>query len=162
MKNFVFIKKIKISNKLLQQAKDSLEYQMFYLNDGIRDVTQQEVEPLFVRELCLDGFEIPKPSFLAFKGVPKHKDDDVKTYHNGVKYSTGFVHVVVKGRFTLTVGSCSYELSKGDVFIMNPNASHSVKTKHLCYTLIYDVPMRPYIKTLQNTQDFGSLLKNRL
>lgn len=87
-------------------------------------------------------------SVMYFRNVQEH-DDSYFDKCDG--YAAAFLHVVVAGKFTLQVGKCSYQLSRGDVFVMNPKALHSVSTKSkMCATVVLTVTMKDWANKEMN------------
>lgn len=101
-----------------------------------------------------NGFE---DSLLLFRNVHEHEDDWPDLRYLGKNRSPGFLHIVLNGSFTLVSGRTKIDLEVGDVFLLNPNKTHSVinskvnKTRnkyHTNVTFTRTVPLMCYNKSI--------------
>jgi hypothetical protein len=111
---------------------------------------------LWLDELDIGAYD---SQVLLFKSVTRHSDDWPKMARkiNGRNrwVASGFLHLVVGGTFDMSFLGKTRSYSRGDLFIMNPNCYHEVKTKSpLCATLHACVPLQHGIETL--SQQFSS------
>ena len=67
---------------------------------------------------------------LYFKSVEAHKDE-MWEYKGIQPY---FIHQVIKGSFDLVTHDRTITYKRGDVFYMNPQARHEVRTNQTCIT----------------------------
>lgn len=74
-------------------------------------------------------------SVLGFKNVDEHTDWWPAVKVKGQWYRSFFLHWVLTGKFELKVGKEVATFKKGDVFAMNPNVKHFVKTPLTCVTM---------------------------
>ena len=74
-------------------------------------------------------------SVLGFKDVGEHVDWWPSVKVRGSWYRSFFLHWVLTGKFDLKVGKETETFKKGDVFAMNPNVKHFVKTPLTCVTM---------------------------
>lgn len=100
------------------------------------------------------GFE---DGLVLFKNVCEHEDGWSDIRYLGKNRSPGFLHIVLNGSFTLVSGRIKIDLEVGDVFLLNPNKTHSVinskvnKTRKKYYTNITmcrTVPLMCYNKSI--------------
>ena len=90
---------------------------------------------------CADQQEI---DFLDFKSVDEHDDGWPDTKHDGKWCKPVFWHWVLRGEFTLYVGSQKKTFKKGDIFVMDMNKKHRVEATKLCTTMVATVPKKSY------------------
>lgn len=79
-------------------------------------------------------------AILMFRDVGDHDDDWRKVRHNGRFVSAAFVHIVIHGRADIFCGGKSVSVEKGDVFAIDMNKRHSVRSNTLCITACVTVP----------------------
>lgn len=105
--------------------------------------------------LWLDDLDIGAydSQVMLFKSVERHNDHwpkmSAKINSRRSWVATGFLHLVVGGTFDMTFLGKTRSYSRGDMFIMNPNCFHEVKSKSpLCATLHACVPLKYGIEKL--------------
>ena len=108
--------------------------------EKICDLIEHRVQSIFQHPI--KGYK-EDPCFLVYKEVGKHNDewDDI-LLEDGSYSSPAFLHVVLSGKFTMEIGRKKHQFKKGDVFAMNPNKDHAVKSDTLCMTYCMTVPMK--------------------
>jgi len=80
-------------------------------------------------------------SILAYRNVGWHSDDWDKCANSRGKWvAPGFLHVMLSGECEITVGRKTITARRGDVFLLNPNVIHMVRTNRLCMTYTSVVP----------------------
>lgn len=83
-------------------------------------------------------------TFLCFGNVGDHIDDwGMIKLENGRWAEVGFLHVVLKGSGYIRSGGKSVHVKRGDVFMHNPNATHSFEktSRGFCMTMCMQVPI---------------------
>jgi hypothetical protein len=92
----------------------------------------------------------------CFTNIDKHNDFWPDVYVNGKPNKPGFLHVVLAGKFDLTVGTQKMTFKRGDIFVMNPNVDHFVENaSKMCSTAVATVP----IKSWYNKKELNFRLK---
>ena len=83
-------------------------------------------------------------SVLWYRAVRRHTDDWLSQRFEGMPRScaVAFLHVCIQGTTRLRVSNETLTLSRGDVFLLNPNTYHEVLSSTLCCTLCYVVPLK--------------------
>lgn len=109
--------------------------------EWLADVTQRTEQQL----TSIAGL-LGDSSVLGYRNVDTHDDDWGEVRFNRRWVAPGFLHVVIAGSATVTVGKKSVRVKRGDVFLMNPNVPHSVKARRKCVSVCYTVPLAQCFK----------------
>lgn len=114
------------------------------------DVVQGELEKDLADTLLTRTFELfgePLPvirreeGWLAFKKVSEHRDDWPKMHFGaGRAKAVSFLHICLSGKARLKTAAGEVAVKRGDVFSLNPNATHAVPSSTLCVTACFTVP----------------------
>jgi len=160
MSNIKILGAVKIPSKMSEWSK----YKMLKLQQEIDDYIEvvQELTDFPSNDSLLVGNGIFTPEIMCFREVEEHTDGVRTVRYNKRSYSVGFIHVVMKGSFTLKYARKKYNFKEGDVFMMNPRVIHSVHTEQTCMTLLFEVAMKPFLEANQENPRFLSSFQTYL
>lgn len=90
--------------------------------------------------VCGEPVEAVEIQAIKFSSIEKHDDAWAKMDHQGKQCAPAFMHLVVSGKCIIHDNKGAQTFMAGDVFTMNPNATHWTTNKRDCITLVATIP----------------------